>query len=424
MVIMFGHIFPKGGRGGIVAVNTSAQVIGKIFGAGTTFLLSFIIARQFGAAGFGDFVKITTFVSFFFLVADFGLNAMYMQRSDDRALPALFGLRVVGGIGLMLSSVAVLAFLPQSTSQGYTTIVRIGIIVFAPAIIFQALITTANAIFQKHLRYIDATIAVVAGSIVTLMILWLVWISNVHIGGSILGVIALLGGSLVTSIVSLWLASRITPLSVSFSMSDMGRLFFATVPLGITLISNVVYAHADSVVLAFTRSSAEVGTYGLAYKVFETILVLPTFFMNAVYPMMLIAYQRGEGFVGLVKKTAVVLFVGSLVLLILSWFCAPYFAYIKSDFISSVLYFRILAISLPLFFLSSLTMWILITYKRQWQLAGLYGVGMFLNIGLNIWLVPQFGPIASAWITVFSEGAILLVSSVLIFPLLPKIAKA
>ena len=421
---MFGHIFPKGGRSSAVAINTSAQVVGKIFGASTTFLLSFVIARQFGASGFGDFVKITTFVSFFFLVADFGLNAIYMQHSEDHALPVLFGLRVIGGIGLMFICVAILAFLPQSNSQGYTAIVRIGIVVFAPAIIFQALITTANAIFQKHLRYIDATIAVVAGSIVTLTILWLVWISNVRIGGSILGVVALLGGSIVTSIVSLWLASRITPLSVSFSMPQMGKLFFATVPLGITLISNVVYAHADSVILAFTRSSAEVGTYGLAYKVFETILVLPTFFMNAVYPVMLIAYQRSNGFSGLVKKAALVLVVGSFILFVFSWFCAPYFAYIKSDFISSILYFRILAISLPLFFLSSLTMWILIIYKRQWQLAWLYGIGMFLNIGLNIWLVPQFGPIASAWITVFSEGVILIVSSVLIFPLLSKIAKA
>ena len=421
---MFRQVFSSRGHRGVVAINTLAQLIGKFFGAGTTFILSFIIARQFGASGFGDFVKITTFVSFFFLMADFGLNAIYMQRTDDQALPSLFGLRIIGGVGLMLCCVAILAFLPQSASQGYTTFVRIGIIVFAPAIIFQALITSANAVFQKHLRYIDATLAVVAGSGVTLGVLLLVWISQIQIGGAILGVIALLSGSVATATVSLWLAHRITPLSVGVSMSSMGRLFTATIPLGLTLISNVVYSHADSVILAVTRSSPEVGTYGLAYKVFETLLVLPTFFMNAVYPVMLVAHERHERFVRLVKNIAGALLVSSIVLFFIAWFCAPYFIFIKSDFLSSVIYLRVLSFSLPFFFLSSLTMWMLVTYKRQWQLAWLYGLGMLINIGLNIWFVPRFGPIASAWITVISEGLILLGSCVMLFPLLSKTGKS
>jgi O-antigen/teichoic acid export membrane protein len=424
MVIMFGHIFSKGSSRSVVVINTSAQLVGKFFGAGTTFILSFIIARQFGASGFGDFVKITTFVSFFFLIADFGLNALYLQRTDSEALPSLFGLRTIGSIGLMFISIAVLAFLPQSTSQGYTSLVRLGIIVFSPAIIFQALITSANAVFQKHLRYIDATVAVVAGSAVTLGILWLVWVTNIEIGGGVLGVVALLGGSLTTAIISLWFAHRITPLSITFSFSSMGKLFIASVPLGLTLISNVIYAHADSVVLTLTRASVEVGTYGLAYKVFETILVLPTFFMNAVYPMMLVAHRRQDVFMSLVKKTASVLLVSSIVLFIAAWFFAPYFVLIRPDFLPSILYLRILVLSLPIFFLSSLTMWMLVTYKRQWHLAWIYGSGMLLNIGCNIWLVPQFGPVASAWITVFSEGLILAVSCMILFPILSKTTKA
>ena len=420
---MFGKFLPKGSRRSIVVINTGAQVIGKFVGASTTFILSFVIARQFGASGFGDFVKVTTFVSLFFLMADFGLNAVYIQRTDAQALPSLFGLRILGSISLMLASVSILAFLPQS-AQGYTSIVRLGIIVFAPAIIFQALITSANGVFQKNLRYMDAAVSVIAGSVVSLGILWLVWVSHLEVGGGLLGALALLGGSVTTAVISLWFANRITPLSVTFSITSLGKLFVVAVPLGLTLISNVVYAHADSVVLALTRTSSEVGTYGLAYKVFETVLVLPTFFMNAVYPMMLVAYQRRIGFVTLVRKIAGVLLVSSVLLLLVTWIFAPYFIYIRSDFVSSILYLRILAISLPIFFLSSLTMWLLVTFKRQWQLAWLYGSGMVINIGLNIWLVPQFGPQASAWITVLSEALILLVSGVMVFRLLSKIDQA
>ena len=54
-------------------------------------------------------------------------------------------------------------------------------------------------------------------------------------------------------------------------------LFIASFPLGLTLLFNVVYFHIDSIILTFTRTSAEVGIYGLAYKIFELPLVLPTF---------------------------------------------------------------------------------------------------------------------------------------------------
>ncbi len=62
--------------------NTSAQFIGRIISSLCTVVLTFYIARLFGSEGYGEFVKITTFVSFFYLLADFGFNAIYIQRSS------------------------------------------------------------------------------------------------------------------------------------------------------------------------------------------------------------------------------------------------------------------------------------------------------------------------------------------------------
>jgi O-antigen/teichoic acid export membrane protein len=44
----------------IVAINTVSQLIGKAVSAAAAFIVTFLIARQLGAAGYGDFVKITT----------------------------------------------------------------------------------------------------------------------------------------------------------------------------------------------------------------------------------------------------------------------------------------------------------------------------------------------------------------------------
>lgn len=407
---MFRTLFSFGSARRQIAANTAYQMIGKVIGAGTTFVVSFVLAKRFGASGFGDFIKITTYVSFFFLIADFGLNAIYIQRSNDRALDTLIGLRLLGGMLLMFASLAILSLLPSSRDQGYTVAVRVGIILFAPAIFFQALITTTNAVFQKYLRYDYATVSITVGSIVSLLIIGIIWYGGFGFGGGMMGVIALLMGSVSTAIVSVFFARRITTIRIHLSYKDMITLFVLSAPLGITLISNLIYAHVDSFILTVTRSTFEVGTYGLAYKIFETVLVVPTFFMNSVYPVMNKVVGQLTAFRTIIKKSLIAMGITSVCMTIGVWVFAPLLLFIKSDFANSVIYIRILALSFPFFFLSSVTMWVLISLKRQRFLVYIYGVGMLVNIFLNIWFIPIFGPLAASWITVVCEGGIFCIS--------------
>lgn len=408
MSSMFGHSVLQTSVRAQVGFNTAFQLIGKTVSAGMTLLVTFLLARQFGAEGYGDFVKVITYVGFFFLLADFGLNATFLQQ-DNKSLAALFGIRVVTGGALVFCALALLAFVPHGSESGYTTAVRLGIVVFAPAIFFQSLITTANAVFQKHLRYDLTTVSVTAGSTLTIIVLGAILFGNIP--ASIAGSVPFLAGSIMTAAVALWFCAHITPLSVAFVPRDMVRLFIPTIPLGLTLISNVIYAHADSVILTLTRPTLEVGTYGFAYKIFETLLVIPTFFMNAVYPLLLREKIYSVKFMMLIKKSSLFMICASVIVCIFVWVMAPLMLHIKSDFSASVMYVRILSLSFPFFFLSSLVMWVLITLKKQWMLAGFYIVSMAANILMNIWLIPVHGALAAAWITVISEGVVLVVSS-------------
>ena len=87
-------------------INTGSQMIGKVVTSGTTFIISILIARSLGADGYGDFSKITTYIPIFYLFADFGLNAAYIQKEQEDKksyLPTLFSIRILGSITLMLS---------------------------------------------------------------------------------------------------------------------------------------------------------------------------------------------------------------------------------------------------------------------------------------------------------------------------------
>ncbi|MCX6791594.1 MAG: flippase [Candidatus Gottesmanbacteria bacterium] len=393
----------------IVAANTVSQLVGKGLSAIATFVVTLLIARQLGASGYGDFVKITTYVAFFYLLADFGINAVYLQQAESRtSWPSLVCIRTIGGLLLIACALGIVTLLPGTRTAGYTSFVRLGILLYSPTILFQAWITTGNAVFQKRLRYDFAAWAIFFGSLVTVGLLWaLLFVWQVPaVTGALL---ALVAGSVVTAATTIYFAFRLHPFAIPhISGADIRRLFLPSIPLGITLLFNLVYFRADSVVLTLTRPTAEVGVYGLAYKVFEVVLVFPTFFMNAVYPFMV--KEQHVNLKKIFTNSFLFLLVTSLASLLILWFTAPALTLVKSDFAPSISALRVLSLGLPFFFVTSATMWVLVALKKQSALAVIYGVSMIVNIIGNILLVPIYGFMAAAWLTGISEGLVLVLS--------------
>lgn len=420
---MFTRWFPHGSARLVVAKNTLSQAVGRGVSVISMAIVSFMLANRFGPEGYGDFVKITTYAVFFYTLCDFGLNAIYVQRSTEtshatlhvRLWQRLFGLRLVMSVLLIVVALTLLQFLPGDMKQGYTPLVRLGIWLLMPILIAQMTTTTTNAWFQKLLRYDLATVAQNAGSIIMLAAAIMLFISS-SFNGAIVGVIAVLSGSLVTASVALYFVRQtrgvITPIIRWPSMIEDVRL---ALPLGLTLIFNLIYFHSDSVILTLTRSTHEVGIYGLAYKVFELPLVLPIFFMNAVYPLLLKASTKTNQAQGIFWKSVVLLLISSVAITCVLWILAPFLTIIRPDFVESIIPLRILLLSLPIFFVSALLMWVLIAQKKQWQLLSIHTITMIGNLILNILLIPIYGYMAAAWNTVISELLILIVSVVVVF---------
>ena len=399
-----------------IAFNTVSQIIGKILTTGTMVVVSILIARSLGAEGYGNFVKITTFVAFFYLLSDFGINTAYLELSDQKnAAGSLLVLRFVIGLVLMFLCVSILPFLPGDVIDGYTPLVKLCIILYSGTILFQSLITTGNAFFQKQLRYDLSTIASLTGSIATL-----VFVTTIYFTGTssllLFTFIGLCTYGIIAGI-SLFFAKKITPtLSFSFDHSLIKKYLFIAIPLGLTLLCNVVYFHADSIILTLFRTTSEVGVYGFAYKIFEFPLVIPTFFMNAVFPLLLLSRKSGDekAFTRQMKLSGMILFFMSLIFTIVGFLISPYISLVNADFQLSIVPLRILLLSLPVFFLTSLTMWVLIALKKRKELFFIYFFSMVINIGSNIIFIPTFGYLASAWITVGSETLVLFLSGIVI----------
>src|SRR3989344_1592479 len=261
-----------------VFYNTFAQILGKVATAATTLLVTILIGRTLGPAGFGEFTKIFVFVGYFYTICDFGLNAIYIKRSrltekKTALFASLIGLRLLLGIGLAFTAILISQVLPYNaqTETGFSPLVKIGILIAAATIITQALFASANAYFQKNLRYDLATIAAVLQALVILAGAAIVS----GIGAGLLGYVAsyVFGGFTLIVIAYFLIAQKIGRVPrPAFDLAKLRYFMASSWPIGLALVFNLIYFRLDVVILSATRQSFEVGFYGLAYQFFEASL--------------------------------------------------------------------------------------------------------------------------------------------------------
>ena len=401
-----------------VAFNTLVQFFGKLISSGIGFVITLIIARYFGVEGFGEFTKITAYVALFYLVSDFGLNAVFLKEEKKEKLSFinLLSLRIAWSAVLVFFALAILIFLPADLAggKGYSLISKVGILITLPTVLTYAVSLSFNALFQKNLRYDRSVLAASLGSLTTIFLLYIFVRVKLPLTFSLSSY--LLGGMVgITS--AYFLAKKYLGKQISLAddfliqnLTSWKTLFKKSLPLGLTLIFNLIYFRFDIFILAFARPNIDVGIYGLAYKFFEFPLAIPTFFMNAIYPVILrskLNPPAGGLKSKITKKAIVFLLTSSLAIAAACLVLAPLISLVKADFTASILPFRILSLSLPLFFLTSFYMWIYVADGRQNKLLLVYGIGMVFNILLNLIFIPKFGYNGAAVITVISEGLVL-----------------
>ena len=404
-----------------VFLNTGAQIVGKAITASITLLITLIIGRTLGPTGYGDFTKIFVFVGFFYTLADFGLNTIYIKIAKENEiahLRPLLGLRILIGITLALAATIISRFFPYDpvSATGFSPLVKTGIAIASVTIITQALFTSTNAFFQKILRYDFSTIAATSGYLVILTTAVIVSLTTKSILGYTTAYV--LGGATLVTVAYLIVAKRVkTFFTPVFSPKEFMVFLKPAWPVGVALLFNLIYFRIDVLILSNFRSSTEVGLYGLAYQFFEAALAIPIFFSNAIYPLLSKIYLADKAAFQKQVASWVKILLGSSVLLTSALIVVALFMPIIFDprFTGSVKSLQILALGMPFFFISALLWHLLIIYDRQKFLTAIYAVGAVTNIAANLIFIPTHGYIAASIVTVISEALITLLLIVALY---------
>lgn len=391
-----------------IASNTIAQLVAKFFGAGLTLITTYFTIRIAGLDLYGDLTKILVLVAVGFTAIDFGLNAEAIRSSDSpislkNSLTSTLFARILLSLIAILVLNLIILFLPGGYSPAIKNIFWLGSI----SIVLQGIYTSGNVYFQYHLSYWRSTVSVVVGSLVgTLLTLYYLRFSPTlpHL------VLATTTGYFVMAISTLLLLP-----SLSVSNLNLRSIFHTlrrSLLLGSILILSVLSSKIDTVLLGIFRSSSEVGQYGFAYRIFDVILVLPAFAMNAIYPLLVKQSSHSKSR-QLVNQTVLVMGALSLVVAALTYYLSPYLSLVKSNLDLSITSLRYLTLALPFFYVTSPLMWSLISQKRDRQVIITYALALVFNATLNFILIPRYGAPAAAITTGATE--ILIFFSLLYF---------
>ncbi len=73
----------------------------------------------------------------------------------------------------------------------------------------------------------------------------------------------------------IWMARRWVHLTVTIDFPFWRSFLKESAPIGITAIVTFLYFKCDTILLSFLQNQHDVGIYGAAYKIIETIIFFP-----------------------------------------------------------------------------------------------------------------------------------------------------
>jgi O-antigen/teichoic acid export membrane protein len=316
----------------------------------------------------------------------------------DKISSNIFTLRVVSAaVFFGLAPLVVLLF-------PYPGEIKAGVGIAAASFFFLAVNQVLTSVLQKELRMARAATAEVLGRLGLFLGAW--FVAKEHLGLEWV-LAALVLGNLLTAGWNWLLVRSLVSLSWRFDMAVWKEIAERSWPIALSITFNLIYLKGDVIILSLTRSQAEVGIYGAAYKILDVLTVIPIMFMGLVLPLLVKARADGSAndWNRILQKAfdfmailALPLVAGALVvgrdLMVL---------FAGDGFAEAGPLLVILIVACAAVFFGSMFGHAVIAVKKQKVMVWGYAADAVLATALYLAIIPAYGPTGAAWVTVFAE---------------------
>jgi O-antigen/teichoic acid export membrane protein len=387
-----------------IVKNTTVLSVSQIVSYVLIFFYTIYIARFLGADGFGILSFALAISGVFSVFADLGLNILTVrdvsrdQSSETRyvgngILIKLF--LAIFSFGLIVLVVNLLGY-PQETIN-VVYLVSLSTIITSFYGLFYS-------IFQAHEKMEYQSLSQIVNSIAMF--------SGVFVGiGLGLGVLGFSFVYLISSMITLFLAMFIYVWKYSFPPLELDLIFWKQTlkeafPYGLSGIFVMIYYWIDSVMLSFIVGNEVVGWYNAAYRIIYIFLSFHTIFIISIFPVMSNLYKKSEESLKFAfEHSFKYLLIIGLPIAILTTFLSKNIILLLfgTDYLPSIIALQILIWTVVFMFLNGLCGNLLGSVNKQVIVTKITGIGVIVNVIMNLFLIPSFSLVGASFATVITE---------------------
>ena len=393
-----------------VAVNAVAAAAGRILLVFTGVLSVGIATRYLGLQAYGALTTATAFVTAIAPLNDVGVSAIAARElskepdQKDRLLATVLTLALGLSLVTTVAGFVAVQFLYPGTAD--ESIRRGAIIMLLIALPTSAPSAAASAYLIATQRAWAAMAAGVGGSLLTLLLLVLTWTLDWGYYGVVIayGATATGYGAVMVAFATGKMRFR---LRIEWPL--LRRLIVWAAPLGFATILGTLYLRAPILVLGAVSTKAQVGLFGIGFKVLEGLMALPYFVTITLMPEFARLAEHRDRLDALVERA----------IRLLQFFIVPIvigmFAF--ADQVTTVVggdsfegagsVIRILMAGVAVTFVTGVLAQALVALNRQAQMLVLVAALLAVNVALCFALVPGLGARGAALAFLISEvGAV------------------
>jgi O-antigen/teichoic acid export membrane protein len=232
-------------------------------------------------------------------------------------------------------------------------------------------------------------------------------------GGLVAIAAAFLGVTTLTNLAFIVLALRASPVHFRRSRPLWPSLLRQGLPVGIGGLLTLGYGYVDQVIVFQIAGVRDAGLYGAVYRIYERIQFLPAAIMTTLFPLFVAARDSDP-------ERARRLFRIAFDFLVLTSLPALAITLAGPEPITRLLFgadFADAGPALPLLMatfvvvsLGYLTGYLIVAYDLQRRFLAIAIGALVFNVAANLALVPSYGFMAAAWLTLATEVLVMSLS--------------
>jgi O-antigen/teichoic acid export membrane protein len=266
-----------------------------------------------------------------------------------------------------------------------------------------SVLSTLKVVFQLQVRNVVVTAIEVANGI-----LWAAAVGVVALldGGLVAFAAAFLAVSTVSNLAYVVFALRASPVRFRSSRSLWPALARQGLWVGIGGLLTLGYGYVDQVIVFELAGVRDAGLYGAVYRIYERVQFLPAAIMTTLFPLFVAARDSDPGRVRRLFRTSVDYLLLTSVPALAITLAGPRpitRLLFGADFVDAAPALPLLMATFAVVSLGYLTGYLIVTYDLQRRFLAIAIGALAFNVATNLALVPSYGFMAAAWLTLATE---------------------